>query len=133
MRPTPAVGGAAVKSHNSETIETPCYSDGPPTALRPRGLPAPARYAAVCTHPMNDSHKPLICAPSFEPWLCELRGGMGGCPEGFVLCGADVTEVAVAAFDVVEVVDVVGHCTGQFQRGRPSAGVEQLDLHPGPE
>jgi hypothetical protein len=34
---------------------------------------------------------------------------MGGRPERFELCRTDVTEVAVAAFDVVEVVDVIGH------------------------
>lgn len=34
---------------------------------------------------------------------------MGGFPGCFKLCGADVTEVAVAAFDVAEVVDVIGH------------------------
>lgn len=31
-----------------------------------------------------------------------------GRPERFVLCGADVTEGAVEAFDVVEAVDVIG-------------------------
>jgi hypothetical protein len=58
---------------------------------------------------------------------------MGGRPERFELCRTDVTEVAVAAFDVVEVVDVIGHGGGQFQGGGPFAGVEELDLHPGPE
>jgi hypothetical protein len=56
----------------------------------------------------------LICPRRFEPWLCELKDGMGGCPEHLVLCRADVTEVAVAAFDVVEVVDVVGHGRRKF-------------------
>jgi hypothetical protein len=53
-----------------------------------------------------------------------LRDGIGGYPERFELCGADVTEVAVAAFDVVEVVDVVGDGGGQFQGGCLFAGVE---------
>ena len=70
----------------------------------------------------------LICARRFEPWSCELRDRIGGRPERFVLCRADVTEVAVSAFGVVEVVDVVGHGGGQLQSGRPSAGVEQFDL-----
>ena len=39
----------------------------------------------------------------------------------------------MAAFDVVEVVDIVGHGPGQFQGGRPFAGVEELDLQAGPE
>ena len=75
----------------------------------------------------------LICSRRFEPWSCELRDLIGGCPERFELRGADVTEVAVAAFDVVEVVDVVGHRGGQLDGGGPFAGVEQLDLHPCPE
>jgi protein-L-isoaspartate(D-aspartate) O-methyltransferase len=37
----------------------------------------------------------LIWPRRFEPWLCELRDGIGGYPERFELCGADVTEVAV--------------------------------------
>jgi len=39
----------------------------------------------------------------------------------------------VAPFSVVEVVDVIGHGGGQFDAGGPFAGVQQLDLHPGPE
>ena len=61
-----------------------------------------------------DSKSGLVCPRRFEPWLCELRDGIGGCPERLVLCRADVTEVAVAAFDVVEVVDVVGYGRGEF-------------------
>jgi hypothetical protein len=44
------------------------------------------------------------------------------------LCGADVTEVAVTAFDVVEVVDVIGDGRRQLKGRRPFAGV--LDLQP---
>jgi hypothetical protein len=75
----------------------------------------------------------VICPRRFEPWLCELRDRIGGRPERFELCWADVTEVAVTAFGVVEVVDVIGHRGGQLDGGGPSAGVEQLDLHPRPE
>src|SRR3954466_11085421 len=46
---------------------------------------------------------------------------------------ADVTEVAVPTFDVVEVVDVICYGGGQLDGGRRSADVEQLDLHPRPE
>ena len=46
------------------------------------------------------------------------------------LCGADVTEVAVTAFDVVEVVDVIGDGRRQLKGRRPFAGVGQLDLQP---
>jgi hypothetical protein len=66
----------------------------------------------------------LIYARRFEPWSCELRDRIGGRPERFVLCRADVTEVAVAAFDVVEVVDVVSYGRGKLEGGRPFAGVE---------
>ena len=34
----------------------------------------------------------------------------------------------MTGFDVVEVVDVIGHGGGQLDGGGPSAGVEQLDL-----
>lgn len=54
----------------------------------------------------------LICPRRFEPRSCELRGRIGGHPERFILCGADVTEVNVSAFNVVEVVDVIGHGGG---------------------
>jgi IS30 family transposase len=54
----------------------------------------------------------LIRPRRFEPWSCELRDRIGGRPERFELCGADVTEVAVPSFDVVEVVDVIGHGGG---------------------
>ena len=37
----------------------------------------------------------LIRPRRFDPWLCELRDRIGGRPERFELCGADVTEVAV--------------------------------------
>jgi hypothetical protein len=74
----------------------------------------------------------LICPRCFEPWLCELRDRIVGRPERFELCGADVTEVAVSAFDVVEVVDVVGHGGGQLDGGGPSAGVEQLVFETSP-
>ena len=49
----------------------------------------------------------LIRPRRFEPWLSELRDRISGRPERFELCRADVTEVAVTAFDVVEVVDVI--------------------------
>lgn len=42
----------------------------------------------------------LICPRHFEPRSCELRDRIGGCPERFELCRADITEVALAAFDV---------------------------------
>jgi len=38
----------------------------------------------------------LVWPRGFEPWLCELRDWVGGRPERFELCRADVTEVAVA-------------------------------------
>jgi hypothetical protein len=56
----------------------------------------------------QDSKTGLIWPRGFEPWLCELRDRIGGRPERFELSGADVTEVAVTAFNVVEVVDVIG-------------------------
>lgn len=65
----------------------------------------------------------LICARRFEPWSCEMRDRIGGRPERFVICRADVTEVAVAPFGVVRVVDVVGNGCGQLQSGRPFTGV----------
>src|SRR6202008_426930 len=81
----------------------------------------------------QDSKTSLIWPRRFEPWLCELRDRIGGCPERFELCGADVTEVAVTAFDVVEVVDVIGDGPRQLKGRRPFAGVGQLDLQPAPE
>jgi hypothetical protein len=78
-----------------------------------------AGYAAV-----NNSHEHLICPRRFEPWLCELRDRISGRPERFELCGADITEVAVTSFDVVEVVDVIGHRGGQLEGGGPFARVE---------
>src|SRR6478609_7960936 len=76
------------------------------------GLPTARPLRCHLYPPMNDSRSPLMCPRCFEPWLCELRDRIGGCPERFELCWADVTEVAVTAFDVVEVVDVIGDCRG---------------------
>jgi transposase InsO family protein len=76
------------------------------------GFWSPTQARVLLYPPMNDSRSPLICARRFEPWLRELRGVVGGRPERFELCRVDVTEVAVASFDVVEVVDVVGHRAG---------------------
>jgi hypothetical protein len=67
--------------------------------------------------PIIDSRKKLICPRCFEPWLCELRDRIGGRPERLELCRADVTEIAVAAFGVVEVVGVVGHRAGSIDSG----------------
>jgi hypothetical protein len=39
---------------------------------------------------------------------------MGGRPERFELCWADVTEVAMAAFELVDVVDVVGYGSDRY-------------------
>ncbi|SLB29885.1 Uncharacterised protein [Mycobacteroides abscessus subsp. massiliense] len=70
----------------------------------------------------------VICTRCFDPWLCELRDRIGGCPERFELCGADVTKIAVTAFDVVEIVDVVGHCGGQLDGGGPFTSVSTCNL-----
>ena len=51
----------------------------------------------------------------------------------FELCGSDVAEVAVAAFDVLEVIDAIGHGGGQFDGRSPLVDVKQLDLHPRPD
>jgi hypothetical protein len=100
-------------------------------AVCERCPPRECRFRPACPHrPFQpdigpqDSKTGLICPRCFEPRSCELRDRIGGCPMRFELCGADVTEVAVTAFDVVEVVDVIGHGGGQFDGGGPLAGVE---------
>ena len=54
-------------------------------------------------------------------------------PELLILGGADVAEVAVSAFGVVEIVDVIGHRDGQFHGGGPLPSVQQFGLHASPE
>src|SRR3954452_4762673 len=80
----------------------------PPPPAFIAGLPSASPLRCHLYPPMNDSRSPLIWPRCFEPWLYELRDRTGGCPERFELCWADVTEVAVTAFGVVKVVDVVG-------------------------
>lgn len=63
-------------------------------------------------HSFQSCYEDLICPRRLETRLCELDGVMGSCPQRLVSCGVDVTEVAVAAFDVVEVVDVIARRRG---------------------
>lgn len=73
-----------------------------------------------------------MCAPRLGRGLLELDG-LGRGPEGFVLVGTDVTDLAVDTVGVVDAVDSVRHRDHEFEGCCPSPGVEQLDLHPTPE
>lgn len=65
----------------------------------------------------------LMCTRHLGHGLLELEG-LGRGPEGLVVVGTDVTDVAVDPLGVVERVDPVGHRDYEFERCRPFLRVE---------
>lgn len=63
---------------------------------------------------------PSDCPHRLEPWSCALGAQLVDTQSVSYGCRTDVAKIAVAAFNVIEVVEVVGYRTGQFHAGLPA-------------